>query len=104
MKRSRIDLQSRDIRAFAKSVRMLAELSSRANRFGDDLVFIGPIRRVWTSPRYLTRAEFDALLVQAQHDSLIQLERADLVGAMDPDLVRESELRHLNATFHFVRI
>ncbi len=40
----------------------------------------------------------------ANNARLLDLSRADLVQAMDPDDVRLSEVNYLNATFHFVRI
>ncbi len=40
----------------------------------------------------------------ANNARMLDLSRADLVQAMDPDAVRLSEMHYLNATFHFVRI
>jgi hypothetical protein len=34
----------------------------------------------------------------------LELSRADLVAAMDPEDVRSSETRHLNAEFHFINL
>ena len=45
--------------------------------------------------------EFLALANNFRH---LDLGRADLVQAMDPEDVRLSEVNYLNATFHFVRI
>ena len=45
--------------------------------------------------------EFLALANNSRH---LDLSRADLVQAMDPDDVRLSEVHYLNATFHFIRI
>ena len=50
----------------------------------------------------LTLPEFKQRLVEANRDHLLHLSRADLVQAMDPRLVAESETAYLNATFHFV--
>jgi hypothetical protein len=43
-------------------------------------------------------------LVEANHAGLLHLSRADLVQAMDPADVRESEASYLGAPFHFIRI
>ncbi len=45
-----------------------------------------------------------ALLPELNRLDLIALTRADLAGAMEPDLVTRSQLRYLNADFHFVDI
>lgn len=50
----------------------------------------------------LTLPEFKQRLVEANAQHLLHLSRADLVQAMDPQSVAESETSHLNATFHFV--
>ena len=47
---------------------------------------------------------FKQRLVEANSKGLLRLSRADLVSAMDPELVAESETRYLNARFHFVRL
>ena len=47
---------------------------------------------------------FKRALAEANNLRLLDLARADLVQAMDPEDVRRSEVRYLNATFHFVRI
>ena len=43
-------------------------------------------------------------LAEANNARLLDLSRADLVQAMDPEDVRLSEVSYLNATFHFIRI
>ena len=50
----------------------------------------------------LTLTEFKLRLIDANSHNLLHLSRADLVQAMDPQLVAESETAYLNATFHFV--
>jgi hypothetical protein len=52
----------------------------------------------------LALPEFKTRLVEANRDGLLRLSRADLVQAMDPARVTESETHYLNATFHFVLI
>ena len=40
--------------------------------------------------------------MEAHRQGELRLARADLVAAMDPELVARSEIGYLNATFHFV--
>jgi len=47
-------------------------------------------------------SEFKRYLVEANTAGLLRLSRADLVGAMDPEMVHRSETVHLTATFHFI--
>jgi hypothetical protein len=74
-------------------------------RFGNEKVFVSAIwhriERDHNVPD-LSLAGFKRWLVNANRDQLIDLARADLVGAMDPKLVAESEIEDLGATFHFV--
>jgi hypothetical protein len=94
-----------DLAAFAATVRALAANSPPEDRFHDNKVFIAPLwrasQREPTFPR-LGLDEFKQRLVEANSRNLLHLSRADLVQAMDPHLVAESETAHLNATFHFV--
>lgn len=89
---------------WAEHVQALAD-SSRSGRFGDERVFIAS---VWHAAQAGPAAlhgplpAFKARLVEANRAGLLRLHRADLVGAMDEHLVRESETRHINATFHFI--
>lgn len=74
-------------------------------RFGDRKVFIAAIRRALRATKYrsLPRAAIDELLIRAHREELLQLARADLVAAMDPDEVRDSEISYGRlAQFHFV--
>jgi hypothetical protein len=102
-----------DLSAFAHTVRSLAEHvepdptpDGRARgRFGERKVFIAAIRRALRATDYagLPRAAIDELLLRANREDLLQLARADLVAAMDPDEVRDSEVTHpMGAHFHFV--
>jgi len=104
-----------DLSAFARTVRELAEHvepdpnpDGRARgRFGERKVFIAAIRRALRATDYarLSRAAIDELLLRANREDLLQLARADLVAAMDPDEVRDSEVTHpMGAHFHFVVI
>jgi hypothetical protein len=54
------------------------------------------------SLQHISLPEFKQRLVEANAQSFLHLSRADLVQAMDPQLVAESETVYLNATFHFV--
>jgi len=74
-------------------------------RFGSEKVFVSAIwHRIERDPRLpdLSLDRFKQWLVTANRDQLVDLARADLVGAMDPKLVAESEIEDLGATFHFV--
>ena len=74
-------------------------------RFGDRKVFIAAVRRALRATKYgsLPRAAIDELLIRAHRERLLQLARADLVAAMDPDEVRDSEITYGGiAKFHFI--
>jgi len=74
-------------------------------RFGDRKVFIAAVRRALRATKYasLPRAAIDELLIRSHREELLQLARADLVAAMDPDEVRDSEITYGGiARFHFV--
>jgi hypothetical protein len=74
-------------------------------RYGAEKVFVSAI---WHSIARdhrlaeLTLDRFKRWLVTANRDGWLALARADLVGAMDADLVAESEIEDQGATFHFV--
>lgn len=91
---------------FARRVREAAR-SSTTGRFGDNKVFIA---HVWQALQHdpafanMSSEDFKRRLVEANTDRRLDLGRADLVEAMDPEDVRRSEVRHLGASFHFVRI
>jgi hypothetical protein len=102
-----------DLPEFATFVLELADQIDEApnsdgrarGRFGRK-VFTAAIRRALRGTRYarLPRATVDDLLVRAHRAGLLELARADLVGAMDTDEVRDSEIvvPDVGATFHFV--
>jgi hypothetical protein len=74
-------------------------------RFGAEKVFVSAIwHRIERDgrPPDLSYDRFKRWLITANRDQLIDLARADVVGAMDPKLVAESEIEDLGATFHFV--
>lgn len=97
--------ESFDLAAFALTVRALAARSPAEDRFHDNKVFIAALwrasQREPNLPR-LTLPQFKQRLLEANAQHLLHLSRADLVQAMDPRAVAESETSHLNATFHFV--
>lgn len=74
-------------------------------RFGPEKVFIAAI---WHQLERHGRVvdfsldRFKRWLLAANRDRLLDLARADLVGAMDSRLVAESEIEDLGSTFHFV--
>jgi hypothetical protein len=91
-------------RPFAASVRDVAS-AAREGVFGDRKVFIASVwselRRQpsWSS---LTLDDFKTRLLAAHRAGDLALARADLVSAMDPDLVAASETRTDGASFHFI--
>jgi hypothetical protein len=95
-----------DLPAFAEQVKAAARECS-AGRFGDNKVFIVHVwKAVQDNPAFQTLdlSAFKKRLTEANNARLLDLSRADLVQAMDPDDVSQSEVHYLNATFHFVRI
>jgi hypothetical protein len=95
-----------DLLHFAGRV-LAAARGCPTGRHGDSKVFIVHVwRTLQDEPEfremgYLT---FKQRLAEANNARLLDLSRADLVQAMDPDDVRLSEVAYLNATFHFIRI
>ena len=95
-----------DLPAFARRV-VEAARSSRTGRFGDDKVFVVHVwRALQADPAFAAMGldGFKQRLAEANNARLLDLSRADLVEAMDPEDVRTSEVRYLDATFHFVRV
>jgi hypothetical protein len=94
-----------DLPAFASTV-VAAARSCPTGWFGDNKVFINHLwRHISQEPGLppLRLAQFKECLVRANQEGLLQLSRADLVQAMDPADVRESETHYLHATFHFLQ-
>ncbi|WP_406693977.1 hypothetical protein V5E97_23330 [Singulisphaera sp. Ch08] len=95
-----------DLSAFAKRV-VEAARSSPTGRFGADKVFVA---HVWSTLRdepafaAMGAETFKRRLAEANNARLLDLSRADMVEAMDPEDVRLSEVPYLGATFHFIRI
>jgi len=88
----------------AADVKRLAASTTRGG-FGDRKVFISSLwdelrrDRHWAS---LSLADFKTGLVAAQRAGTLELARADLVAAMDPELLAASEIRDGGASFHFM--
>jgi hypothetical protein len=98
--------RSIDLPWFATRVK-LAAATCPTGRFGDNKVFIAHVWRTLQSDPVFQAMElitFKEHLAEANNARLLDLSRADLVQAMDPNDVHESEVHYLNATFHFVRI
>jgi hypothetical protein len=73
--------------------------------FGRHKVFIAPLwrtLRIHPAVAGMSLEDFKRQLVAANRAGLLSLARADLVAAMDPRDVAESEVRHLEARYHFV--
>jgi hypothetical protein len=90
--------------SFADDVRHAARSTSRGV-FGQRKVFISAVweelRRAgrWST---LSIADFKTRLLDAQRAGGVELARADLVAAMDPRLVADSETLADGASFHFI--
>jgi hypothetical protein len=96
-----------DLAAFAATVRALAANSRPDDRFHDNRVFIAALWRASQQEPNFPRVslpDFKQRLVEANSQNLLHLSRADLVAAMDPQMVTDSETAYLNATFHFVQL
>jgi hypothetical protein len=91
---------------FARRV-VQAARDCREGRFGDNKVFIF---HVWncldSDPAFAGMGldRFKARLAEANQARALDLSRADLVEAMDPEDVRASETAHLGARYHFIRL
>jgi len=73
-----------------------------AGRFGPEKVFVSEIWDRVGGRLGMSLQQFKAWLVDRNRAGDLTLARADLVGAMDPDQVRRSEIDVHGATFHFV--
>ncbi len=95
------DTEGQDsVASFAERVLAVAR-ALPSGRFGQDKVFIS---HVWKAlqPEWANREAFDVALLEANRTRQLSLTRADLISAMDPRDVAESEVRSYGATFHFV--
>jgi hypothetical protein len=99
-------LPSLDLDTFAHRA-VEAARSSPSGRFGDNKVFVVHVwRALQPDPAFAPMGldGFKRRLAEANNARLLDLSRADMVEAMDPEDVRLSEVAYLGASFHFVRV
>lgn len=90
--------------SFAEKVRRAA-MDPKTIKFGDRKAFIASVYDTYNSMfEPMSRNDFDAALIQNHLDGDIRMARADLVPAMDRNLVDRSEIPYQNATFHFIEV
>jgi hypothetical protein len=95
-----------DAEAFARRV-LDAARSTRTGRFGDDKVFVSHVfRTLSVDPRFAAMGldAFKQWLAEANNARRLDLSRADMVEAMNPEDVAQSRVAYLGAEFHFIRI
>lgn len=94
------------LKRWAQRVQALAQ-ATPSGRYGEERVFIASVWGAVKAETSLCTSSISAFkdrLLEANRAGLLRLHRADLVSAMDERLVRESEIQHFNATFHFIEI
>ncbi len=72
-------------------------------RFGDRKIFISELFRQVEPQVGMTLPQFKRWLIDRHMAQDLVLARADLVAAMDPELVSESHIKNDISDFHFVR-
>jgi hypothetical protein len=95
-----------DLAQFARAV-LAAACRCQNGRYGDNKVFIVHVwKAIQHDPGFdgMELAAFKTRLAEANNARLLDLSRADLVQAMNPQDVQLSEVSYLNATFHFIRV
>ena len=94
-----------DLASFVATLHEVAR-TTKSGRFGANKVFISHVFRELQrrGGMDLPRETFNRCLIEAHTRDHVTLSRADLVEAMNPEDVRESEVQHQNSRFHFVRI
>jgi hypothetical protein len=92
-----------DPAAFAQRVLAAARATPKAGWFGDNKVFISHVYRQLGDPGQNLEA-FKERLVRAHRAGLLSLSRADLVEAMDPKDVEESDTHYRSATWNFITL
>jgi hypothetical protein len=93
-----------DLPAFTASV-LAAASACPSGWFGDNKVFINHVwrqLRTHLAHKALELPEFKRLLLEASHQRLLVLSRADLVQLMPAQDVDESTTSDQHATFHFI--
>ena len=84
-----------------------AAKATKDRRLKDHKVFIS---RVWNTLKQqypnmnLSLEDFKQRLIKLNQQRKLDLSRADLAYALDPENVSTSEISHLNNTFHFIRL
>lgn len=94
------------LKQWAEQVQSLAD-RMKTGLYGEERVFIAAVWRAaqrGSADLHGPLGEFKSRLIEANRAGHLRLHRADLVGAMDERLVRDSEIEHLNASFHFIEI
>lgn len=95
-----------DLDTFARRVREGAR-SSPSGRFGENKVFVVHVYRALRDDPEIAALGLDGFkrrLAEANNARRLNLSRADMVEAMDPEDVRLSEISYLGAHYHFVLI
>jgi hypothetical protein len=95
-----------DLDTFARRV-LEAARSSPTGQFGDDKVFVVHVFRTLSSdPVFATMGldGFKQRLAEANNARRLDLSRANMVEAMDPNDVELSKVSYLGAEFHFICI
>lgn len=89
---------------FSRTVLRALKSVPASGRFGPQKVFIGDAFKAYKrhGGTVSDLFEFKRVLGHANQRGELRLMRADLVGAMDPKKVSESEMRYMNAEFHFI--
>jgi hypothetical protein len=99
-------VEALDLDTFARRV-LEAARSSPSGWFGDHKVFVVHVWRVLRNDPVFAAMGFDDFkrrLGEANHARRLDLSRADMVEAMDPEDVALSKISYLGAEFHFVRL
>ncbi|APW61537.1 hypothetical protein [Paludisphaera borealis] len=95
-----------DLDDFARRVQAAAR-GCKTGRYGEGKVFIVHVWRALQADPAFHGGDFPAFkarLAEANNARLLNLARADLVQAMDPEDVLLSEVVYMTASFHFIRI
>lgn len=93
-----------EVRRLAAAVHAISTRLVRHTRDGRKILIADVMRelRLESEFRSLPRSVLETRLVEAHKAGLIALSRADLVASIDPVALRESEVAHLDARYHFV--
>lgn len=94
-----------DLHQFSQAVLQLAHSRPPQERFGPNKAFISCVWQASQADPTFPRMDLDTFkhyLTTAHQQGLLYLSRADLVQAMNPQLVALSETHYLNGEFHFI--